>query len=144
MTGKGDRQSASPPSFLLIFDGGSKGNPGPSYGSYVVRGPNGKGKKPTRLRFGRGTNNEAEYRTLIAGIEMILRQMQELGIDPGEVKLEVRGDSKLVLNQVSGRWKAKNARMRALRDQAMNLLEPFGSIEYCHQPRSKSVAVLGH
>lgn len=144
MTGKEDRQTGSPRSFLLIFDGGSKGNPGPSYGSYVVRGPNGKGDKPTRLRFGRGTNNEAEYRTLIAGIKTILGQIQELGIDPGEAKLEIRGDSKLVLYQVNGQWKAKDARMRALRDQVLNLLEPFGSIEYRHQPRSKSVAVLGH
>jgi ribonuclease HI len=144
MPGRRDRRAGSSRSFTLIFDGGSKGNPGPSYGSYVVRGPNGKGDRPTRLRFGRGTNNEAEYRTLIAGVETVLSRMRELGIDPGEARLEIRGDSKLVLNQLSGQWKAKDARMRALRDQTLSLLEPVGSIEYRHQPRSKSVAVLGH
>jgi ribonuclease HI len=131
-------------SFVLIFDGGSKGNPGPSYGSYVVRGPNGGAEKPTRLRFGRGTNNEAEYRTLVVGVEAVLAQLHQLGIEPGLASLEIRGDSKLVLYQLSGRWKAKDSRMRSLRDRIWKLIEPIGSVKYRHQPRKHSVAVLGH
>ena len=131
-------------SFTLIFDGGSIGNPGPSYGSYLLRGPKITANKPARLRFGRGTNNEAEYRTLIAGVEAFLTQLEKLGIEPGQASLEIRGDSKLVLNQLSGQWKAKNSRMRILRDRTWDLLEPIGSIKYRHQPRERSVAVLGH
>jgi ribonuclease HI len=130
-------------SFVLVFDGGSRGNPGPSYGSYIIQGSEGK-TKPIRLRFGRGTNNEAEYRTLIAGIEAVLSMMDQLGIDPGETELEIRGDSQLVINQLSGQWKAKDARMRALRDQSRRLLEPFGSVQYRQHPRARSVALFGH
>jgi ribonuclease HI len=130
-------------SYVLVFDGGSRGNPGPSYGSYIIQGPEGK-TKPIRLRFGRGTNNEAEYRTLIAGIEAVLSMMDQLGIDPGETELDIRGDSQLVINQLSGQWKAKDARMRALRDQSRRLLEPFGSVRYRQHPRARSVALLGH
>ncbi len=131
-------------SFMLIFDGGSRGNPGPSYGSYLLQGPNVATSKPARLRFGRGTNNEAEYRTLIAGVEAFLAQLDKLGIEPAQASLEIRGDSKLVLSQLSGQWKAKNGRMRSLRDRAWDLLEPIGSIKYRHQPRERSVAILGH
>lgn len=129
--------------FTLIFDGGSKGNPGPSYGSFVLRGPQQR-EDPARLRFGRGTNNEAEYRTLIEGVRAALTAIEELGLNPGQTSLEIRGDSQLVLNQLSGRWKAKDARMRSLRDQARSLLKPFGTVTYRHQPRARSVAVLGH
>jgi ribonuclease HI len=128
----------------LIFDGGSHGNPGPSYGSYVIRGMPGGAKKPARLKFQDGTNNEAEYRTLIAGIQAVLRQAKQLNLQPSEIDLLLRGDSTLVLKQMEGAWKAKDARMRALRDQARSLLKPFARVRYQHQPRSKSVRVLGH
>jgi len=128
----------------LIFDGGSHGNPGPSYGSYVIRGMPGSVKKPARLKLQHGTNNEAEYRTLIAGIEAVLAQAEARSLEPGEIELLLRGDSSLVLKQVEGLWKAKDARMRALRDQVRSLLKPFARVRYKHQPRSKSVRVLGH
>ena len=128
----------------LIFDGGSHGNPGPSYGSYVIRGMPGGGKNPARLKLKHGTNNEAEYRTLIAGIEAVLAQAEERDLEPAEIELLLRGDSNLVLKQMEGVWKAKDARMRALRDQARSLLKPFARVRYQHQPRSKSVRVLGH
>ncbi len=128
----------------LIFDGGSIGNPGPSYGSYLIRGMPGGGQQPARLKFQDGTNNEAEYRTLIAGIEAVLKQAEEFDLQPSRMDLLLRGDSKLVLKQMEGVWKAKDARMQALRDQARSLLRPFARVRYQHQPRSKSVRVLGH
>ena len=128
----------------LIFDGGSRGNPGPSYGSYVIRGLPGRVQKPTRLKFKRGTNNEAEYQTLIAGIEAVLTQAQEHKLEPTEIELLLRGDSTLVLKQMEGVWKAKDDRMRALRDRARSLLKPFLRVRYQHQPRARSVRILGH
>lgn len=128
----------------LIFDGGSHGNPGPCYGSFVIRGMPGASKNPTRLKFQDGTNNEAEYRTLIAGVEAILGHAEKAGLELADFQLLVRGDSSLVLKQMQGEWKAKDARMRALRDQAHALLKPLGSVAYRHQPRWKSVQVLGH
>ena len=97
-----------------------------------------------RLRFGRGTNNEAEYRSLIAGLELLLALLTEAGNAAAEVRLEVRGDSQLVIRQLEGSGKAKEPRMRRLRDRALNLLRRFASVRLTDQDRSRSLAVLGH
>jgi ribonuclease HI len=60
------------------------------------------------------------------------------------VKLEIRGDSQLVLRQLDGAWKAKEPRMRELRDETQSLLEVFSSVKLVHQDRSRSVAIFGH
>ncbi len=139
MTGKRKRLTKR----TLVFDGGSRGNPGPAYGSFLVLDARGKQIGGQRLRFGRGTNNEAEYRSLIAGLRWLL-EGKGGRLQPVDMDLELRGDSRLVLSQLSGAWKAKNQRMRALRDEARQLLEQFGQVRYVHQPRSESVRLLGH
>ncbi|TFH34535.1 MAG: hypothetical protein E4G99_09290, partial [Anaerolineales bacterium] len=77
--------------YQLIFDGGSRGNPGPAYGSYRFKQASEKARHPVRLDLGRGTNNEAEYRTLIKALEDLIRELAQAGIDPGLVQLEVFG-----------------------------------------------------
>lgn len=131
--------------YLLIFDGGSKGNPGRGYGSYVlIRCDTGQ-QKLRRLDFGDDvTNNEAEYRTLIEALQALVDTIRAHGKDPKRYRLEVRGDSQLVINQLTGAWKARDPRMRALRDEALNLLQQFGAYRVVHQDRSRSVEVLGH
>lgn len=128
----------------LIFDGGSKGNPGPTYGSYLIKS-SGFPKSPVkRLTWGRGTNNEAEYRSLIDGIRGLLVHLQEHGIEAGTVQLRIAGDSSLVINQLAGAWKVKSPRMRALFNEASNLLANFGQVSFVHHDRKVSVRVLGH
>ncbi|MDQ7030491.1 MAG: ribonuclease HI family protein [Ardenticatenia bacterium] len=131
--------------YLLIFDGGSKGNPGRGYGSYVlVRCDTGQ-QKLRRLEFGENiTNNEAEYCALIAGLRALLGIIRAHGKDPRRYRLEVRGDSLLVVNQVAGTWKATDPRMRTLRDEAVNLLRQFGAYQIRHHGRETSVKLLGH
>jgi ribonuclease HI len=58
--------------------------------------------------------------------------------------VEIRGDSALVINQLQGRWKAKEARMAERRDRGRELLRRFGSVTLKAQPRAESVKVLGH
>lgn len=132
------------PNYTLLFDGGSRGNPGAMYGSFLVRQAGGKKLLHCRLTFGRGTNNEAEYRTLIAALEALLAELERSGWDPRQVRLEVRGDSQLVLRQLSGEWKAREPRLLSLRNQARDLLGCFGAVRLCHQDRARSVAALGH
>jgi ribonuclease HI len=132
------------PDYILVFDGGSRGNPGAAYGSFRLHRRGARPGLPTRLRFGRGTNNEAEYWSLIAGLESLLVVLSETGISPQEVRLEVRGDSQLVIRQVEGSWKAKEKRMRQLRDRTLNLLRRFAAVSLIHQDRARSLAVLGH
>ncbi len=130
--------------YVLVFDGGSKGNPGPAYGSFHLRPWTTEKGVTERLNFGTGTNNEAEYLSLIAGLRSLRAFLRGRGADLGKVTLELRGDSQLVLRQVEGSWKAKDDRMRALRDEARGLLRGFAAVEYVEQPREKTVELLGH
>ena len=130
--------------YRLVFDGGSKGNPGPAYGSFRWQPPRGAPWPVERRDFGEATNNEAEYRTLIAALEYLLGRLAERGTDPSHIHLEIRGDSRLVLSQVEGTWKTKEPRLRSLRDQARDLLRRFGGYRLIHQPREATVAVLRH
>jgi ribonuclease HI len=130
-----------PADYLLIFDGGSEGNPGRGYGSYALF-EGGRPARPVRLDFaGSLTNNEAEYQTLIGALDDLLARLAERA---AQASLEVRGDSALVLQQVQGRWKAKDDRMRALRDEVRARLGRFARWRLIQQPREDSVRVLGH
>jgi ribonuclease HI len=130
--------------YILVFDGGSKGNPGLSYGSYRIQEKGRKPSRPVRIKFGRGTNNEAEYKALIAGLKALIDKVESEDIDPAACLVEIRGDSQLVLNQLSGTWKVKNLRMRALWDQAKDLLSRFDDRRFRHQSRDRTVEILGH
>jgi len=131
--------------YTLIFDGGSLGNPGLGYGSYLlVRNRDGR-SRTQRLNFQEEmTSNEAEYRTLIAGLEDLLSTIRKAGRSPRQFSLEVRGDSRLILYQVARRWKTKKPHLMPLRDKVEELLDGFGSITLIWQRRDKSERVLGH
>lgn len=128
----------------IVFDGGSRGNPGEGYGSYQLRWP-GNPPQVVRLNFGNNyTNNEAEYDTLISAIESVLKRLKDMQIDASLVRLEMRGDSLLVVNQVTGVWKVKDARMAERRDRIRTLLRNFAGWTLTHHDRVNSVRELGH
>jgi ribonuclease HI len=128
----------------IIFDGGSKGNPGQGYGSYALHWP-GAQPQVVRLRFGNQvTNNEAEYDTLIAALEAVLNRLRDHGADPATARLDLRGDSLLVVNQVQGQWKIKEERLRTRAERVRQLLAQFGPWRLRHHDRSHSVEALGH
>ncbi|MCB9140116.1 MAG: ribonuclease HI family protein [Caldilineaceae bacterium] len=128
----------------VIFDGGSRGNPGQGYGSYALRWP-GQAERIVQLKFGHHvTNNEAEYDTLIAALEAILARLQDAGADPATAQVTMRGDSLLVISQVNGEWQCKEPRLQKRLTRTRELLRRFRLWSLIHQPREKSVAVLGH
>ena len=132
------------PDYVVVFDGGSEGNPGFGYGSYAVITRDGR-RRVRRLDFEDGmTNNEAEYDTLIAALNDLSERVEAAGKRPADFSVEVRGDSNLVLRQVRGEWKAKDERMRQRRDLARSLLARFGGYRLVEQPREETVKVLGH
>ncbi len=137
----GTGEWTGPADYLIVFDGGSHGNPGVGYGSFAIF----EGSRPAgvhRLTFpGSLTNNEAEYMTLLGALRHLL---ELLGERAATATLEVRGDSALVLQQVLGHWKAKDDRMRALRDEVRALLTGFKDRRLVQQPREDTVKVLGH
>ncbi|MDX6360419.1 MAG: ribonuclease / adenosylcobalamin/alpha-ribazole phosphatase [Nocardioidaceae bacterium] len=112
---------------IIEADGGSRGNPGPAaYGALVKDADTGRVLAEEGTTIGVASNNVAEYSGLIAG----LRMAEEVA--PG-ADIEVRMDSKLVVEQMSGRWKIKHPDMRPLAMEA-NRLAPFGTT-YTWVPR---------
>lgn len=134
-----------PPDYILVFDGGSRGNPGWGYGSYAITRTQDGRRHLKRLKLGDGyTNNEAEYDTLIAALQDLIQRIEQAGRRPEEFAVEVRGDSTLVISQLQGRWKAQEPRMRERHDRCLHLLQRFGGVELKTQPRQESVQILGH
>ena len=128
----------------IVFDGGSRGNPGEGYGSFALDWP-ARPREVVQLNFGdRVTNNEAEYDTLIAALETVRDRLVEHQIDPMSTSLSIWGDSLLVCSQVRGDWKCKEPRLQVRLNRALDLLSSFGQPELNHHPREKSVEILGH
>ncbi|MFJ3805145.1 bifunctional RNase H/acid phosphatase [Streptomyces sp. NPDC090073] len=104
--------------FIVEADGGSRGNPGPAgYGAVVSDAATGETLTEAAEYIGVATNNVAEYRGLLAG----LRAAHAL--DPA-ARVHVRMDSKLVIEQMSGRWKIKHPAMKPLATEARSVLPP--------------------
>lgn len=119
---------------LVYCDGGSRGNPGPAAIGAVVIDP--LTDPPETLAtvseaIGVATNNVAEYRALIAGLEAATL------LSRGAV--EVRADSQLVIRQLEGAYRVKNAGLRPLWEQARRLLLQFDSVTLTHVPREENV-----
>ena len=115
--------------FIIEADGASRGNPGhASYGAVVRHGDTGDVIAERAAVLGHATNNVAEYHGLIAGLTVVSE------VDP-EAIVEVRMDSKLVVEQMSGRWQIKHPDMRTLALQARELL-PYGNVTYTWIPRA--------
>ncbi|MFE9934002.1 bifunctional RNase H/acid phosphatase [Streptomyces sp. NPDC005533] len=120
-----------PVGFVVEADGGSRGNPGPAgYGAVVLDPATGETLAERAEYIGVATNNVAEYKGLIAG----LRAARELAPD---AQVLVRMDSKLVVEQMSGRWKIKHPDMKPLAAEAAKIL-PRAQITYEWIPREQN------
>ena len=120
-------------SVIVFADGGSRGNPGPSAIGAVVVDPS--TTPPTRLaavseRIGTTTNNVAEYKALIAGLQAAQRFSPSI--------VHVRADSKLVIEQLAGRWKVRQPHLKPLHAQARALLDSFERVDLAHVPREEN------
>ncbi|MER7046658.1 bifunctional RNase H/acid phosphatase [Streptomyces jumonjinensis] len=117
--------------FVVEADGGSRGNPGPAgYGAVVIDAASGETLAEAAEYIGVATNNVAEYKGLVAGLKAAY------ALDP-EAKVHVRMDSKLVVEQMSGRWKIKHPDMKPLAAQAARVF-PASSVTYEWIPREKN------
>ncbi len=125
----------------LVFDGGSRGNPGQGYGSFRLRRAGGVWSEAVRLEFGdRVTNNEAEYRAMIGGLEALAASLD----DPRDVSVKVLSDSRLVVEQMKGSWKVRARNLAPLNATARRLASQFGAVRYRWHRREESVRLLGH
>jgi len=117
---------------LVNVDGGARGNPGPAAIGAVVQTPGGEVLEERGERIGTATNNVAEYRALLLGIE----RARELGA--GE--LELVGDSELIVRQVKGEYKVKDATLRGLHGEVVRALRPFRRWSIRHVRREQNAA----
>jgi probable phosphoglycerate mutase len=121
----------SPHAVRVEADGGSRGNPGPAgYGAVVFDADTGAVLAERKAGLGHTTNNVAEYQGLIAG----LRAAAELGAHT----VDVRMDSKLVVEQMSGRWKIKHAPLQKLALQAKAIASEFAVVQFEWIPRERN------
>jgi ribonuclease HI len=114
----------------LEFDGGSRGNPGPAGIGVVVRAQDGTPLVTLGRFIGRATNNVAEYRALITAMQKAL----ELGAK----RIQIRGDSELIIKQMRGEYRVKHPDMRVLYDEAQELIAQFDHAKIDHNLRHKN------
>jgi ribonuclease HI len=112
---------------VVHVDGGARGNPGPAAIGVVLAEPDGEVVHAVGETIGRATNNVAEYRALLRGIELA----RERGAD----ELEIYGDSELVVKQVRGEYRVKDAGLKPLHAEARAALGGVGAWTFEHVPR---------
>ncbi|MFC9648212.1 bifunctional RNase H/acid phosphatase [Streptomyces sp. NPDC056937] len=116
---------------IVEADGGSRGNPGPAgYGAVVLDGPTGEPLAEAAEYIGVATNNVAEYKGLIAGLKAAK------ALDPA-ADVRVRMDSRLVVEQMSGRWQIKHPDMKPLAAEAARIF-PAGQVTFEWIPRERN------
>ena len=112
---------------IVNVDGGARGNPGPAAIGVVVRTQDGDVLAEAAETIGKATNNVAEYRALIRGIELAAQN--------GATELELYGDSELVVKQVRGEYKVKDPGLKPLHAEARAGLSAFGEWSFSHVRR---------
>jgi ribonuclease H / adenosylcobalamin/alpha-ribazole phosphatase len=122
--------SGSPDRVIVWTDGGARGNPGPAGYGVVVTTPGGEVLAELAQGIGWATNNVAEYRGVIAGLE------KARGL--GARRVWVRADSLLVINQQKGLWKVKSAALRELWNETRRLVGQFERVTWEHVPRERN------
>jgi ribonuclease HI len=115
---------------VVHVDGGSRGNPGPAAAAAVISTPDGDVLDEAALTLGRATNNVAEYRGLLLGLE----RARALGA----TEVDVVNDSELVARQISGAYKVKHPDMRPLYLEAMEALRGFERWSVRSVPRAQN------
>ena len=118
----------------VYIDGASRGNPGESGIGVLVIHPDGN-KKEIREHIGRRTNNEAEYKALIAALGYLVAK------STSEVKIHT--DSQLVASQMNGLWRVKDPKLRILHSEAKKLASSLPTLKIEYIPREKNTEADG-
>ena len=114
----------------LYTDGAARGNPGPAGLGVVIEDDTGMRLAGQHRYLKKATNNEAEYEALIDGLKAVSKWKPD--------RLEIFLDSKLVVEQVNGRWRIKEARLQSLQTKAKELLAAFPEFEIKHVERERN------
>ncbi len=118
------------PYLILYADGGSRGNPGPAGAGAYLSDPQGNPVAELKQYLGETTNNVAEYSALILG----LKHAAALSVP----KIWIRMDSQLVVRQIEGAYRVKQAHLQVLHREALTLLKKFTAFKIEYIPREKN------
>ena len=116
-----------PRTWTLRCDGGARGNPGPAAIGYLLTSPGGELVESRADYLGPATNNVAEYRALIAGLEAAARH--------GATPLRVCMDSELVVRQMTGEYRVKHEGLKPLHAAAREAAARIATLTFCSVPR---------
>ncbi|TSC66443.1 MAG: ribonuclease HI [Microgenomates group bacterium Gr01-1014_80] len=120
---------------LIVYtDGASRGNPGPASYGFTIADEKGKLLHEEGEYIGKTTNNVAEYTAVLEAFKLIREKYQKQNL----LQIEVYADSKLLAEQLSGRYKVKHPNLRPLFDQIKILEIELGRVFYTHIPREKN------
>lgn len=130
----------------IYFDGGSLGNPGKGYGSFEISDDESNLiELKNKIEFGNNlTCNQAEYLALIKALEKIIIIAENKKEILEKIKLNIFGDSKLVVMQVKRKWKVKNKNMIDLFYKTTDLLRNFNSYDISWYSRNNNLIRFGH
>ncbi len=117
-------------SMLIWVDGAARGNPGPAAISAVIKDEQGATLARISQRIGKTTNNQAEYRALIAALEK--------AVQLGARRVSVYSDSELVVRQITGRYRVKKAELKPLFQKVTQLQSRLESFSISHIPRCQN------
>ena len=113
------------------IDGGSRGNPGPAAAAYVIRDADDDTVvREAGLYLGKATNNVAEYRALLAALEFAAQLKAS--------QLQIFSDSELLVRQINGQYRVKNAALKEIFDRARDLMNGFALVSVDHIPRKEN------
>jgi ribonuclease HI len=118
---------SEPSSAILWTDGAARGNPGPAGIGVMLKTKSGKVIAAEGRSIGHATNNVAEYRALLLGLEKALER--------GVRRVEVRADSELLIKQLRSEYRVKNPGLRPLFEQAMTMIRRFEAVRLTHVRR---------
>jgi len=133
----------------IFFDGGCLGNPGKKYGSFQVKVDGKEVLKRSRVNFGFGTNNEAEFNALKLGLDEAVVWLHAKSIDLKSLALAIETDStivrnRLVVKNVIFKKYPSSERMFALASECLAVMRQFGSFQVTWKGRAKNVERFGH
>ena len=117
--------------FILYTDGAARGNPGPAGAGALICGDGGEAVAEVAEYLGKTTNNVAEYKALIFGLER--------AIELGASEVEILADSELMVRQVQGRYRVKHPNLKPLFTEAQALLKKIGTYSIKHIDREENI-----
>ncbi len=115
---------------VIHTDGGAEPNPGPATIGAIIKDEQGKFITSISQAIGQATNNQAEYRAIIAALEEAIRL--------GAEQIDMHSDSELAVKQINGQYRVKNASLKPLYDKVKQLQSRFNSFTIAHIPREEN------